>query len=151
MTATLAPTTDLVAVAWLASVPGLSSGMVATKLPADNSNWAAAGFVQIIAVGGTPELYVPVAAPVVGVSCWAVNPNSSKPPWGKANHLAELIRLATYDHQNVPRALSLPANFGHARVTAAYFVSEPKRIPGDPANYARFDVDLALRWHGSSS
>lgn len=151
MTATLAPTTDLVAVAWLAGVTGLSASMVATKLPADNSTWAASGFVQVITVGGTPELYVPVASPVVGVSCWAANPNSAKPPWGKANHLAELIRAATYDHANVPRTLTLPSSFGHARVTAAYFVSEPKRIPGDPANYARFDADLALRWHRSSS
>lgn len=143
----LRPTSELVAVSWLRGVTGLSSSMVATELPADNSTWSASGFVQVMGVGGSPNIYVPVAQPVIQVDCWAVNPNSAKPPWGKANQLAELIRMGCLDHANVGRTLTdFPAAYNDARVLTAYPISEPRRIRDDSADFAHYTMDLQFMW-----
>jgi hypothetical protein len=144
-TPVLVPTTDLVASAWVASIPGLDSSMVGPSLPQDVTKWAN-GFIQVMTVGGTPSLYVPVAQPVVSIDCWAVNPGSTKPPWGKANHLSELVRAATYDHATVQRDLTLPGNYPTARCLSVYPASEPRRIYSDEAAYARFNFDLVFHW-----
>jgi hypothetical protein len=143
----LPPTNELVAAAWLAQrVEGLTAGMVATSLPADTSTWADLGFVQVQALpGGVPDLDVPIRRPVFQVDAWAVNPSSAKPPWGKANHLAELIRIAV-EGQAYSQPVTLPDAYTDARVLSAYMVSEPLRMPGDPSGYARFTFDLALDW-----
>jgi hypothetical protein len=137
--------TELVATAWLGGVTGLSTAMVATQLPKDNSSWAASGFVTVRTVGGSPGLYVPLRAPVVGVDCWAVSPNSGKPPWFQANALAELID-AGCRATNGGRTLTLPTGYSQARVLSAYLVSEPRRSYADEGDYARYVLDLALHW-----
>jgi hypothetical protein len=142
---TLRANTELVAMAWLGGVTGLTSAMVATQLPKDNSSWAASGFVAVRTVGGAPGIHVPLRQPVVMVDTWAVNPNSGKPPWFQANALAELIdagcRAAT-----AARTVTLPTNYGQARVHSAYLVSEPRRAYGDQGDYARYTTDLPLNW-----
>lgn len=142
------PTNELVAVAWLSQrVPGITAGQVATSLPSDPAAWAAEGFVQVQAIpGGAPDIDVPVRHPVLQVDTWAATPSSSKPPWNKANRLAELIRVATEEAQTYGRPVDLPADYLGARVQAAYLVSEVLRVPGDPSGYARFTFDLALDW-----
>ena len=142
---TLRANTDLVACAWLGGVTGLTPAMVAATLPTDNTSWAASGFVTVRTSGGSPGLYVPLRAPVVTVDCWAVNPSSAKPPWGKANYLAELIDVGCRA-TNVNRTLTLPTNYPAARVLSAYLVTEPRRAYGDQGDYARFVLDLALHW-----
>jgi len=143
----LRPTSELVAVAWIKGVAGVPVTSVATDLPADNSTWSASGFVQVTAVGGSPNIYVPVAQPVIQVDCWAVNPNSSKPPWGKANQLAEVIRMGCLDHPNVGRLLSgFPAAYSNARCLSVYPISEPRRIRDDAADYAHYTMDLQFMW-----
>jgi hypothetical protein len=145
MPVALRANTELVAAAWLAGVTGLSSGMVASTLPQDNSSWAASGFVTVRTVGGTPGMYVPLRAPVVSVDTWAVNLNSDKPPWGKANYLAELID-AGCRASNVSRDLTLLSGYPGARVLSAYLLSEPRRAYGDQGDYAHYVMDLALHW-----
>lgn len=144
--ATITPraTTDLVAVAWLRGVDGVPPDSVATTLPSNNSTWAASGFVQVTAIGGSPNPHLPVRMPVVGVDCWAVNPNSGRPPWGKANTLAEIIRDGTAGTGG--RVVALPAVGLSARVLEAWLLTEPRRIRNDDASYARYSFDLALRW-----
>lgn len=144
-TPALFPTTDLVASAWIASIPGMDSDMVGATLPKDVTKWAD-GFVQVMVVGGSPNLYLPVAQPVVSVDCWAVKPGSDKAPWGRANYLAELIRSATYDPATVQRTLDLPGNYPAARCLTVYPTSEPRRVYSDEAGYARFNMDLAFSW-----
>lgn len=139
------PTSDLVAAAWVRLVPDLSAG-VASSLPSDGSTWAANGFVQVQAVGGTPPTHVPMRRPVLGVDCWAVNLNSQKAPWGKANSLAELIRAACENCDNFGVRLDLGASYGAARVLTAYLLTEPRRVLGDASNYARYQFDLAVNW-----
>lgn len=139
------PNTELVAVAYLKTVPGLGSN-VATDLPQDNSTWSASGFVQVMTVGGTPNAYSPIARPVVSVDCWAVSPNSSKPPWGKANQLAEDIRAAVHGGVLLPQRVTVGAAYAKADVVEARILSEPRRIPDDDADYAHFSLDLELHW-----
>lgn len=144
MTLTLRPTTDLVAVAWLKGVPGIPVDSVATTLPSDSSVWAASGFVQVAAVGGSPNPHLPTRMPVVAVDCWACAPGSGKPPWGKANTLAELVRDGTAGASG--RVVELPVGGLSARVLEAWPLTEPRRVPNDDASYARYGLDLALRW-----
>jgi len=157
------PTSDLVAVAWLGGIAGLTPDMVSTNLPQDNSTWAATGFCTVSTIGGTPDLYLPVRKPVYQVDCWAVNPSSGRPPWGKANHLAELIRShveAGPRVSNFARLLSFTpvgAYFG-ANVVEAILRTEPRRVTvpavmptGDEASYARYLFDLELVWKVASS
>lgn len=142
---TLPANTELVAVAWLGGVTGLTSAMVAATLPADNSTWAASGFVTVRTTGGNPNIYFPLREPVVTLDFWAVKPGSSKPPWYQANALAELVDAGTRA-SNAARAVALPSGYNSARVFSAYFVQEPRRAYGDQGDYARYVADLALHW-----
>lgn len=141
----LLPTSDIVGAAWLRLVPGLTAG-VASAVPSDASTWADNGFVQVQTVGGSPPMHMPVRRPVMSVDCWAVNLNSQKAPWGKANSLAELIRSACEEFTNFGVRLSLPGEYAAARVLTAYLMTEPRRILNDAANYARYQFDLAVDW-----
>lgn len=147
---TLRPNSELVTVAWIKGITGIPSSSVGTTLPGDNTTWATSGFVQVGVAGGTPDIDLPVARPVMDVRCWAVNPGSARPPWGKANQLAEIIRAACYHPQDdddpTQRTVTLPAGYQQARVLCAYWVTEPRRIPGDEARYACYGGDLAVHW-----
>lgn len=151
------PNSDLVAVAWISTIPGMSLDMVSTNLPQDFTTWAENGFVTANVIAGAPDLYLPIRRPVVQVDCWAVNPNSGKPPWGKANHLAELIRAHVEGDRritNLKRLLSFPqGDYLGANVLEAIMQTEPRRavttgfIPiGDEASYAHYLFDLELHW-----
>jgi hypothetical protein len=139
--------TELVAVAWLASADGIEPGQVATTLPSSQEAWEPNGFVHVVgAVGGSPQLDYALREPVVQVDAYAVNPSSGKPPWGKAASLMELIVAATYDEAGLQRALTLRPGYPQARVLTAHFMSEPRRVPGDDASFARYQADLVLHW-----
>jgi hypothetical protein len=143
-------TTDLVAVAWLRTLPGLVADGVATQLPSDETTWAANGFVVVpMQVGGTPHSSMPLRRPVVQVECWGTVPGSDKLPWGIANQLAEQIRMGTYDRTTFGRLLTISANgvtYPTARVLSAKMLTEPRRAWHDAGDYAGFIFDLALQW-----
>lgn len=141
----LYPPTDLVVPAWLRGVPGLLAG-VGPSLPSSAESWAAEGFVQAYAVGGTPPVHSPMRRPVVSVDCWAVNLNSQKSPWGKANALAEFIRVACERNLGFGALLVLGGDYMNARVLTAYPAGEPRRVYGDASNYARYQFDLNVAW-----
>lgn len=148
MAVVLRANTELVAEAWLGTAEGLSPGQVATTLPTDVAMWAELGFVQVgPVVGGSPDPHIPKRTPVVQIDCWAANPGSNKPPWGKASNLAETIRAAyETDHRAIQRTLTLRPGFPQARVLSAYFAVEPRRVPSDQAGYARYHVDMVFDW-----
>lgn len=143
------PHTELVAVAWLKGIPGIPAGAVGTTLPADIKAWPD-GFLQISVVGGGKDRYVPQHQPVVQVDCWAANPGGARPPWGKANQLAEIIAAHCYggvdDVLPVQRVVTLPDGYQNARVQSAFVATEPRRIPFDEARFARYSLDLQLFW-----
>lgn len=150
MTLTLHTPNDMVAVAWIASITGLTADGVATQLPTDETTWAGHGFVVVpVTVGGTPHEYIPVRSPVVQVECWATVPGSDKLPWWKANQLAEQIRYGTYDRINFGRLLTITANgvaYPSAAAKSARMLTEPQRIWSDVGDYAGYRFDLQLTW-----
>lgn len=139
------PNAELLMVAWIKSLSGIPEGGVATKLPSDPAMWAAAGFVQVGVVAGSPEVHTPLRGPVVQIDCWANNINSEKVPWGKASALAETIVNACYKN-NQQRVFGMPVGFTAARLLCVWPLIEPRRIPDDEAGFARVSVDLAVRW-----
>lgn len=155
MTTLLRANTDLVAIAWLGGATGLTPSMVGSTLPSDNSTWAASGFVTVRASGGRPGLDSPLRNPVVTVDTWACKPTSSKPPWGHANYLAELILravqpLSDAEQRAIQRTLTLPTNYPPARALSVYALSEPRRTYGDIGDYASFTFDLQFVWEDLS-
>jgi hypothetical protein len=135
---------EAVALAWAASLPGLSAAMVGDTLPRDTALWATDGFITPSVVGGGTNLYYRLGSPVVGLMCWAVTPDSDVPPWPKARNLAETIRAGTYAPGS--RYLALPFCSENAEVKSSYFVGEPRRVRGDFGDYACFTVDVQLHW-----
>lgn len=149
MSLQLRATPELVAAAWLKTVVG---DRVATTLPKDNASWAASGFCTLVTVGGSPNLYVPLRDPAIGVDCWANNPDSQKPPWNTAATLAEAIQAACYDHPAIPQRLTLPTGYPQAQVLSAYTTGEHRRIHDDASSYARYSIPgLVIAWTEVSS
>lgn len=145
----LLPTSELVARAWLGSIDGFSPQMVAPQLPADDTSWAATGFVQAVVVGGSPDIDLPVKKPVLQIDCWATKPGSDKPKWVMANLLAETIRYATLQRMSMSRLLTITSGlltYPPAVVISAYLMTEIRRIPGDPGDYAHYQFDMAMSW-----
>lgn len=143
MPVTLRANTDLVVVAWLLTCPGITSGMAATQLPADDTSWASTGFVTATTNGGSPNDYYAARVPVVQVDTWGVSPGSNKPPWGLANNLAETVLAATYA---AGRTVTLPNSYPPARVLSVWPITEPRRVYDDAGDYARYSMVLAFTW-----
>lgn len=141
-------TSELVAVAWVKTIPGIAvNGMVSTTLPADNTSWAASGFVQVgPAVGGSPGRYVPLRRPVMQIDTYAVNLNSENPPWDKASGLAELVFNATYDMSLLEQALTTRTGYEQARMMSVSALNEPRRIYDNASSYARYQFDVEMWW-----
>lgn len=144
MSLQLRATPELVATAWLKTVVG---DRVSTTLPKDNTSWAASGFCTLVLAGGTPNIYVPLRDPAMGVDCWAFNAQSQKPAWNKAAALAEAIVAACQDHPAIPQTLTLPTGYPAAQVKSAYITGDPRRVPDDPSSYARYSIPgLVIAW-----
>lgn len=152
------PTSEMVAVEWIATVPGFTCDMTGEQLPpdaqADGSPppWVAneTGFAQVSAVvGGTPGVYLPVNSPVLQIDCWAVTPGSDLPPWNVASALATAIWKATLDRFGVARHLDITQEgvaYPPASVQAAKLLTQPRRVWGDEGDNARVTFDLWLQW-----
>jgi hypothetical protein len=150
----LESTDETVAVAWIATVPGLSAAMVDMVLPPDvdaqgNPTWAPTGFVTVAVVGGGPDPLLPVNRSVIQVDCWAVKPGSGKPPWMMARAIAAAIQRATWSRTNIPRPLTPVVNgveYPEAIVQSATIVTSFRRMYSDAADYANYSADLQLSW-----
>lgn len=146
------PTNALVVQAWLGQrVAGVVPAQVAGKLPRDPATWADEGFVVVTIIGGTPDVDIPVRHPIAQIDAYAVTLDATgtisvKPPVGKANRLAELVRVATDAGTYYSKPVTMPANYLGAIVLGASVVSEPREITDDPSGYARVTLDLALDW-----
>lgn len=144
--ALLLPNTELVTLTYLRSAATEASATfgVGTTLPENTATWVD-GFAQVLVVGGAPDVDTPVRRPLIQVDCWVPSVNSSKPQWGKANHIAEVIMNAMFDDNKNAKTLAL-GTYRNARVQAAYLVSEPRRVNNDPAGHARYTFDMTLAW-----
>ena len=151
------PTAELVAVSWIATIPGIGPDIVATQVPPDANKdgtpaaWVARGqgFVQVIAIGGNPDPLLPVHRTVFQVDTWAAKPGSNKPPWEIANVLAETIVFATWDRVTLSRRLDIRVKgepYPPAVVQGARVLTDPRRTWGDTGAYAHYSMDLQLQW-----
>lgn len=141
--------TDLVAVAFIRTVLGWSGSVAAGSDLPDASSWeASSGFVQVTSgIGGSSSILVPRKSPVVSVKCWGrAASNSRRPPWNRANAIAENIRAGCFDAYQKPVGVTLPAGYPGAAVRSAYLLTEPRRLPGDDSAYACFQFDMQLHW-----
>lgn len=150
MSTVLRANSELVVMAWIASIPAFTAG-VAGQLPQDTATWVADGFVTIRVVGGSPHAYVPLRGPVVQVDTWATQSSTpdrttSKPPWHKANTLAEWICAETYETARVCRLLTLKPGYPQARVLTAEPLIEIRKVFEEQAGLARFTVDIQFQW-----
>ncbi len=144
------PHADLVIRAWILAIPGIPVNGVGTTLPGSPALFSTDGFVQVEIVGGTPNADVPQYNPVASIYTWAVDINSARPPWGKANQLAEIITGACYGNVDattpVQRKVSLPDNYYDAEVSVAYAITEPRPMHNDDARYAEFQFDMQFSY-----
>ena len=151
--ATIHANSDLVAVAWIKSIPGLVADVVATQLPSKEATWAANGAVIVpLSVGGTPHSTIPLRRPVVQVEAWGTVPGSDKLPWGIPSQLMEQIRMGCLDRTTFCRPLAISAGnvtYPYCRVLSARMLTEPRRIWSDAGDYAGFMCNLALQWISS--
>lgn len=143
------PTSNLVTIAWLKTLPELAAAGVASRLPKDTAGWSAGGFVQVSTVGGGGGVYsTQLRQPVVSIDTWAVASGSGQPPAGKANQLAEIVRAATERTERFPALVQPgPGDYLQAQVLGAYLLqTEPREVPDPVGSYAHFTFDLGLMW-----
>jgi PKD repeat protein len=141
------PNAEQVAVRWLQGVNGITAGMVATTLPRDNSTWAASGFVRVDSiVGGEVDAETGYRSAVASITLWAANSGSGRPPWWKAARLGELIAADCEPPARGHRLLTIGTGYRNARVMSAAPRNDPRRLPGDPGSYAKYQMDLSLSW-----
>lgn len=151
----LVPSDDLVAAAWIATIPHFTTAMTGTRLPPDIDEsgqpaaWLATGFVTVAVAGGTPHSLLPVHRPVMDVRCYAAVPGSNLPPWEAAKALGQAITKATWDRVTINRQI-IPASEGvtypAAFVQGAYMATHFRPVYDDAADYAVVQGDLALEW-----
>lgn len=144
------PHGELVMKGWLLQVVGVPAA--AAELPGDTSSWAERGFVTFLGLGGSP-LPNGIRRPGFQLDFWAISPSSGKPPWGKANQLAEIVRAAT-DLPGDPawgiRGVDCGTNYQRARVMAVTARTEPRRILADAGAAARYSMDVDLTYVAAS-
>lgn len=142
------PNPELVTVGWIKTVPGIPTDIVATTIPSvDNDNFHDHGFVQVTAVGGTPNQDTFMQNSTVQIDTWAFNRNSTKVPWGKAFNLAMLLKEGLKD---AARDIITPNQYHNAHVHEVRVLIDPRRMsgdfPGDEAHFARYSFDIQVHW-----
>lgn len=143
---TLLANTDLVAQAWLATVPGITADMVGAVLPNVTAWEDKQGFITARTVGGADHPDYQLNGPVVTVDVYSYKAGSARPPWNQANNLATGIWLSARNREAPARDVTLPGGYPPARVTAAWSMASPRRAYGDAGNFAHFILDLQLKW-----
>lgn len=148
--ATYPANTELVAQAWLSSLPFLNSGMVNPRLPEGIEKQDAAiasGFVVHSVVGGSPNIYVSERQPVLAVKAYGFpREGGRKPQYDLASGLLEQIVKATYDLDSFNQVLTLQSGYPAAQVQQGHPVSEIRPAYGDKAYWAVYMVEIQIIW-----
>lgn len=145
------PSNQVVVQAWLKSLDGIPDTKVATTLPKNqeggvsNEIIAPSGFITVNAMPSTPHTHLPQKQVNYQMETWAVNTDSQKIPWGKANNLAEIVWHALYDQSNFGH-LATPVQFDNVRVMSGLPLSEPTPMEADDGRMAVFMMEFYLVW-----
>lgn len=145
----LRASSELAAVYWLKSLPGIPEDRVDVVLPDPEDEYlvVAPGFVTVRSVGGSPHVHLPQRQPIVEVNTWVATPNDQIAPWPASSLLADTIIEACYEPSNFGHVLTHPG-YENVRVMSAYPTSEPTRFEDDDARYARYVFEIQMYWVG---
>jgi hypothetical protein len=139
------PTNELAGIHWLKSLTGIPADKVAIKLP-DVSKWHDTGFVTLdVSPAGQPDMYVPWNNPQFDVYTWAADLNSGKPPWRKANNLAQIIVEAQWDFSTFGR-IQTPAQYRDVHVASVTVLRHPTPALADDARFAVYLTEITMTW-----
>lgn len=139
------PTSPLVAVAWLRSLPDLTAG-VATARPSDVSSWAQHGFIVVSVVGSAGEVDLSEQRrPILSLDSWGVSPGSSRPPKNQTAGALEIVRRAV--EAFTPRAVDPGNGYSQAVMQDAWLVThESREVPDPDASFAHYVQEIGLAW-----
>lgn len=138
------PNSELVTIGWIKTIPNVPSGQVATTVPAvDNQGFRDNGFIQVTAVGGVPNQDTFMQNATMQIDVYAFNADSNKVPWGKAYHLAMLIKEGL---KEAARVIETPVQYHDAYVHEVRVLVDPRRIMGDESSFARYSFDVQVHW-----
>lgn len=151
--ADLLPNTETVVVSYLKAIDVIGNN-VATDLPGPdgfgNYPWQNEGFIRVGSIFEDINIYTTVREAVTTLECFAFTPNASKPPYPKANLIAEKVVNATLPNQysNVLKGkLELPSRYYPVSILEATIAVGPRRdfrLVND--NRAVYMVDLRIVW-----
>ncbi len=149
----LRPNSELVTLAWIRDVVttyGVAAGTTLQGPDAETGalSWGDVGFITAAVVGGSVSGVTPMREPVMSIDVYATNVGKARPPWGRANAIAEAIVVAarSVDWGDTQRPVTMPTGYGAARVSDASVLTEPERRPADEANFARFGFEMSVSW-----
>ncbi len=138
---------EVAAINWLATIANLAD--VSEELPADQTAWAASGYVTVAQIGGGYRDDSAMRRDRLLVSVWGVRPNSQRPPHHKTAAMAERILEATrvdiWDPVHIDPAGDW-AGYHDLYIWRAAVVGGPARNPFVDGNLARYDITLELDW-----
>jgi hypothetical protein len=150
---------EQVAIAWLNAQADLANVGIGTTLPQDYTSWSDYGFIQLATTGrGHSNPEIRYRSPLITAHCWAVNPTKQRPPWGKANDLAEIVWAATeVDGNGIENLTTGLTAAPKVRVLQVWGVAEPRRhrwgFPTldtgaviNPGNTAHYTVEFEIAW-----
>lgn len=141
------PNATTVAKAWLATIAGIEVSRVANELPG-RADWPGPidGFITVLPLASSPEIYVPIQHPIVQFDCWGAFGGSSKrPDHGTANNFAELIRAAAdATTWTDPPEVTLPPGVMPVWLSSVFVVRGVTRVPDE--NFAHYSLDVHIGW-----
>lgn len=151
--ADLLPNSEVVVVSYLKAL-NIIGDAVSTDLPGPdkvgNYSWQDTGFIRVGSIFEDINYYTTRRETVATLECFAYTPQSNKPPYPKANLIAEKIVNATLPnqyYQPLKGKLELPSRYFPVSILEATVATGPRRdirLAND--NRAIYMVDLRIIW-----
>lgn len=151
--ADLLPNAEIVIVSYLKAL-NVNGNNVATDLPGPDVNgsypWQDTGFVRVGSVFEDINYYTTMREAVATIECFAYTKDANRPPYARANLLAEKIVQSTLpnQHYNVLKGkLELPSRYYPVSILDATIATGPRRdVRLVQDNRAVYMVDLRIVW-----
>jgi len=151
--ADLLPNAEIVVVSYLKAL-NVAGDAVSTDLPGPDKNgnypWQDTGFIRVGSIFEDINYYTTRREAVATLECFAYTPNAAKPPYPRANLLAEKVVNATLPNQYfnpVRGAIELPSRYYPVSILEATITTGPRRdlriIQDTRAVYM---LDLRILW-----
>jgi hypothetical protein len=149
------PDSELVMIAWIASIPEFTADWVDHELPWDLNVPVENGYVQVTPIGGVPSQDVPLFMSTAQVDCYVNAPSEDRSFRLWAKDIAMQIKMACYDREHVGRAVTpveqgpegLLVTYPVCRVYDVYCLTDGHYIESkDNYNFEGWSMDFAITW-----